>query len=561
MRRVALVLMVLIIGSHAYAQETRKVLVLHSYHLGCEWTDRITEGIQSVFAPFAKDIQLHFEYLDTLRHGGPDYFPTLADFYRFKLKDTRFDAVIVSDDDALRFIRQFAPRLAPGVPVVFCGINAREDALSPAQENETGVVEQIGHQATLSLMLQLHPQCRRIIFLVDNGMADGGLVEGMKTMLTLLEPQVEVEIWDGVAPAELPAKLVGLTPADLIYLLLFDHDKGSDDARAADMVRLVTRWSPVAVYSSLDFYLGKGIVGGMITSAFRQGELAGQMALRILSGQRVGDIAPMTRSPNQYMFDGRKLKQFYLNQSQLPPGSAVIHEQPVFWDRHGTLFLGVAAGTIVLAIVMLGFVMRQKDKQRLLALNNVELDGRIKEKSAQLLLASQRLKKQSLIDGVTGMPNRRYIFQRLAEEIKKAQRYGLPLSVMLFDIDGFKLINDRYGYLTGDKVLRDVGQAIRRSVREIDLVGRYGGEDFLVLLPNTTIDQAWISATRIRESLQALQWEQGQVQVTVSGGLALARKNSPAELISQVDARLRIAKQQGGDRVVADEAGRSKDAE
>jgi diguanylate cyclase (GGDEF)-like protein len=534
-------------------------LVLHAYHQGREWTDRISEGIRSVFAPFDNDIQADFEYLDTQRHNRSDYLPALAEFYGFKFKAARFDAAIVADDDALDFVRRYGTGFIPGVPVVFCGVNWSGPEPPALGANETGVIEQLGHQATLTLMLQLHPRCKRILFLMNREDIQEIFVDQMKSMLALLEPQVAVEVWRDVDRTELPARLVGLTPDDLIYLLAFNHDQGLSDALANDLISLVVRWSPAPVYSPLEFYLGKGSVGGMITSGFRQGELAAQMALRVLSGQPVKDIAPLTRSPNQYMFDGRKLKQYRIKSSLLPPGSVVIHEQPVFWNRHGILFLGVAAGLLVVAVILLGFMSRQKDKQRLLAQNNVELDGRVKEKSAQLLLASQRLKKQSLVDSVTGMPNRRHVYQRLAEEVKKSQRYHQPLCILIFDIDGFKLINDQYGYLTGDKVLRDVGQAIRRSLREIDLVGRYGGEEFLVVMPNTTVEMARHCGARIRRAIHALQWEQGQVRVTVTGGLAQAGEHTPADLIALADERVRAAKQMGGDRVVADEAPGTED--
>jgi diguanylate cyclase (GGDEF)-like protein len=179
-------------------------------------------------------------------------------------------------------------------------------------------------------------------------------------------------------------------------------------------------------------------------------------------------------------------------------------------------------------------VLRQKRKQRQLVEINAALDTRVRERSAQLQLVHQKLKKQSLIDGVTGLPNRRQSYQRFVEEVKKAQRYGHALSIILLDIDWLKGINLEHGYALGDMILRDVGHAIRRAVREIDLVGRYGGEEFLVILPNTAIDNCRGTAERIQQTVASLRWEQGEVRITVSASMAQLKNHTPADLLKQV---------------------------
>ena len=89
-----------------------------------------------------------------------------------------------------------------------------------------------------------------------------------------------------------------------------------------------------------------------------------------------------------------------------------------------------------------------------------------------------------------------------------------------FDLDGFKQINTDFGYIVGDQILRDVARTIQRNTREIDLVGRFSGEAFLIVMPNTDVRMAKNSAERILQAAAALQWEEGQLQITLSGGLA-----------------------------------------
>ena len=551
MRGAAILLIVLAIGVNAQADAPRKVLILHAHHQGWSWTDRITEGIQSVFKPFDKDIALHFEYLDIQRGASEADFEVLADLYAFKMRRSDFDVVIVAGDSALRFVRRHGARVAPGASVVFCGVTSPALAPLSGDDLETGVFAQISHRVTLNLMFDLHPDFRRMVVVIDRSAVGAEAVAAFEELLNPLMQRVTVDIWYDPVWDELPARLVQLSSGDLIYLLAFHPDSPIYEAAAAEAARLITRWSPVPVYSSLEYYLGKGIVGGMMTSGFHQGEQAAHMALRVLSGESVREVPLVTQSPNFFMFDGRALRRFNLNTAQLPPDSSLIHPEPPFWERYALLFPGLATGMLLLTLLLFAVALRQKSRHRLLLEMNAALDGRVREKAAQLQLVHQRLKKQNLMDGVTGLPNRRHVYQRFSEEVKKAQRYNQALSIILFDIDWLKRINLEHGYALGDTILRDVGQAIKRGIREIDLVGRYGGEEFLVVLPNTDIDCCRITAERIQTTVSALQWEQGQVRLTVSAGLAQLNMHKPADLIKQVNDLLAETKSQGANRIVA----------
>jgi len=116
----------------------------------------------------------------------------------------------------------------------------------------------------------------------------------------------------------------------------------------------------------------------------------------------------------------------------------------------------------------------------------------------QLRIANEELKKRADIDGLTGIFNHRYFQEHLMVEYMRAVRYGSPLSVILFDIDLFKRVNDTYGHLTGDEVLREFATILKFNTRISDFVARYGGEEFVAVLPETNIDNAYIVAEKIR---------------------------------------------------------------
>jgi len=124
----------------------------------------------------------------------------------------------------------------------------------------------------------------------------------------------------------------------------------------------------------------------------------------------------------------------------------------------------------------------------------------------QVLNASARtriLEEETITDPLMKIYNRRYMDKRLIEEISRAQRYELPLSVFLIDIDHFKQINDNYGHQVGDDVLKGLGKLIPETLRENDIVARYGGEEIFVILPNTSDSDAIIVAERLRHTVES----------------------------------------------------------
>ncbi|WP_373508400.1 GGDEF domain-containing protein [Thiocapsa sp.] len=170
---------------------------------------------------------------------------------------------------------------------------------------------------------------------------------------------------------------------------------------------------------------------------------------------------------------------------------------------------------------------------------------------SELKAIQDDLRRASLTDGLTGAYNRRYLLQKLGAEIERAKRYGNDLSVILLDLDSFKAINDTFGHRIGDEVLIKVAATLRRCTRDVDVSGRYGGEEFLVILPHTAIAPAVEVAERIRAAVKRLAWTQPSLRVTVSGGVCEYAGMDVDGLIEIADQRLYQAKEQGRNRIVA----------
>jgi two-component system cell cycle response regulator len=172
----------------------------------------------------------------------------------------------------------------------------------------------------------------------------------------------------------------------------------------------------------------------------------------------------------------------------------------------------------------------------------------------QVQRANQQLERLAITDGLTRLYNHRYFMQRLEEEFHRAVRYRLPLSCILFDVDDFKRINDTFGHLKGDQVLREIADRTSRCVRRTDLLARYGGEEFVVLLPQTDLEGARIEADRLREHISDKPYAglPSDWRITVSIGVSTLRHEYmrlAEDILRAADLALYHSKTTGKDRV------------
>ncbi len=161
----------------------------------------------------------------------------------------------------------------------------------------------------------------------------------------------------------------------------------------------------------------------------------------------------------------------------------------------------------------------------------------------------QEIEKMAITDSLTNVFTRRYCMERFREELHRSKQRKISLSFMMLDVDHFKSFNDQYGHLTGDQILQEIGSIIKENIREIDIAGRFGGEEFCVVLPDTDCDGAIYAAERIRKAVEetVIKAYDAQVKATVSIGVATFpdQAKSDDELIDKADWALYRAKKQG----------------
>ncbi len=220
--------------------------------------------------------------------------------------------------------------------------------------------------------------------------------------------------------------------------------------------------------------------------------------------------------------------------------------QPSIW-QHPAFWLLVLASAFLLTGLVINLRLRRH------RVNQQRLELLVTQRTVELQDKTEAFERQAREDSLTGLTNRRAFDENLAREFRSAVDKGTPLCLALLDVDRFKSINDRYSHAVGDEVLKAIAAKMRHQCREIDLVSRWGGEEFALLFPNTRPEAARVISERLRESIETMDLEDIAPGLHLTASIGLASHADVADhdrLVARADAALYQAKQTGRNRVV-----------
>lgn len=232
----------------------------------------------------------------------------------------------------------------------------------------------------------------------------------------------------------------------------------------------------------------------------------------------IADVVSSIEDSNVRLENAANLKDY----ETLNPGVIIIESVPNIKDilmvtkfKFPILFIGETFKGCTVRAVAFDYIKTPVDNQELV----VRVRNMLKIKELR-----DKLKTLSTTDELTGLHNRRYLLERMEQEISRAKRYTTPLSLLLFDLDFFKVVNDIYGYEWGDVLLRSIADKLKQLIRKEDILTRYGDEEFIVVLPNTSEDNAFLFAERFRKDIEKMEFipagEEERHPITISGGIA-----------------------------------------
>jgi len=395
-----------------------RILVLNSYNMGYDWWEEEMDGLRGTLAKAYPRIDLYVEHLDTKKFPAKKHFPAAAALLASKYAERNLDVIVAMDNAALEFALRYRQHIAPGAPLVFCGINDYEAAMIAGQDFLTGVAEYHDFAGTLNLALQLHPSTRNVVVIhdyTDTGMAIRRELEKMAQLF----PAIKLKFMEEMPLEETVRKLQMLTPGDLVLMLSYTVEKGGRTFTHAEAARLVSSASPVPVYSVYAAQLGNGVVGGRMMEGQIQGRKAAELAVRIIGGESLENLPVVTGNLSHPMFDYSVLKKFDISPAGLPADSEMINKPAsTFAINKRAVWLGVAFTlfTTIGLVVLIVNVRKRRSLERMLLLKIEQY-----QESQEELQATEELLRTQVDDYIQSQDELQATEEMLREQISEYQ--------------------------------------------------------------------------------------------------------------------------------------------
>lgn len=340
--------------------------------------------------------------MDTKNYFSSEYLALLKEKYHFKYDNVQFDAIIVSDDNAANFALENRS-LFNNAPIVFCGINDLDFQDKHDLSNMTGVLEFIDIRMTIEAALSLQPDLKRMYVIIDDtttGQLSRALINDI---IPDYRNRLDFAWIEKMTMAEVKETISNLAQGSAVLLASFNRDRVGDWYTYSESITHLRRVTSVPIYGMWDFYLDRGIVGGMITSGYRHGVMAAEMAVEIMNGKDPSSIPVVTQDSNQYMFDHEELVHFGLNPEQVPKTSIIINKPVDLFERYR--FEILTASAVGLLMILFIFKLLASNRARRQIENELEemnkyqeslIEQRTEElvqRSRELEMANHELKK------------------------------------------------------------------------------------------------------------------------------------------------------------------------
>jgi signal transduction histidine kinase len=354
-----------IVAQERLARNTKQIVILYTHRtltpINSDW-DR---GIRSALtAGWHEPLDIEIEYLNLVRHKDPDYLRGWIELLKTNYAAKPPDLVLPVYVPALEFTLQHRETIFPGVPIVFCSAPPKVAERAHGQPNVTGVAFRLDIAGTVETARRLHPANNRLMVLSGSSELERGLKRTTQEAILALNTGMEIDFVEGLPRSQLLERVAAADRNTSILMLTYEEDSVGTNYSTLEIIEQMSTGSSVPVYGLYDTLLGHGIVGGSLQSAEIQGKLAGELAVRVLKGERPEDMPIVGLDTVQKMFDARQLRRLNVSLDSLPPGSHVRYREPTFWEQFGHYVLLGATAILVQSLIIAALLVNRSRRMR-----------------------------------------------------------------------------------------------------------------------------------------------------------------------------------------------------
>lgn len=519
------------------------VLWVFSWHKDIPWQKEIEAGFEQYYITDTSSPQFYYEYMDHARFNSTDQVALFQHYLNEKYADIDLDIVFFEGEPATRFYLNNLQQFTRSQVILL-----NPELELPNLPSTTSVIPvNLNYRQAVRSVLNLEPD-KPVVLIAGQEPSAQGRVEEVKKLILEMAPETKIESLTGLSLPNLKQAVASLNPNSVIvYLLMFDDHSGGRYIPFY-VAEELSQAANVPIYSFWTSLLGSGVTGGYMISGEKVGEQAAKLLMHNWSGEQV--TVPQSSYHGHY-FDGRQLERWERNVDSLPDDAEILFQRLSFWESYFHEIIGGVALLIGLALGLRFYELKRYSQKIEVAQSDLQATNEsLIEAQKELQHKNQMLEEMSNRDRLTGLFNRGYIDETLTSEIERAERYGNHLSIILVDIDHFKQVNDNFGHQMGDKVLQAVANVLTANLRSIDKLGRWGGEEFMIICPNSSIRQATLLAEKLRCEIEQIPINKLS-HITASFGIAGFHRNSMEQMVNEADAALYRSKDAGRNCVCA----------
>lgn len=512
------------------AKETGRgrVLFISSYSYAWETIPQQIEGIKK---SLGDDVTIDYKFMDT---KNVDTAENVHLFYKslsyYLSQVPAYDVIIVGDDAAYNFVLVYR-KIFGNTPIVFEGVNNVSKALAmDYNPNVTGIIENQTYGNTIALAKKIYPEAAHIVAIVDNTVTG---LSARKEFYSYKDEFPDLEFSDinasEFSQKDLIKSVESFDESTILLYILCSNDKDGNVYASAESVQMLSSRAHIPMFSGISIGMGKGLLGGEIVSHEEMGEIAGEMALKILNGEPCENMDVITDSPMTYCFDETVMKRFGISRSMLPDDAKIINHEETFMEQYGKVIriTSVIGGIMVLFIIWL---VRDNMHKR-----------KVNDTISSL---NKKLNFIARYDALTSLLNRRVFMEDLQYRIREKEPFGL----IMFDMDNFKRINDVYGHNEGDAVLKEMAARAGALVDDIFEVYRLAGDEFVAIVQSGQAEVIDSYAMKILDTFKIpYQIAGGEQYLASSIGIAMYPKDgkNSTEVIAAADHAMYEVKKNG----------------